>query len=172
MKKINIVLIFLIIIMLIFIVIKIMNQEVITKKEIIGTNENEQQLQYEVEREFKYGEKSNYSEFKEDGTRVNKSEEMKKEQQLEDGVIVKDFNLEYKSGYTSVYGTVTNNSSEVKGGYYVQLVLINDEGKEVNSFTAYLNKIEPSQEGIIATSIPGDIADSYKFEVRRVQEEN
>jgi hypothetical protein len=169
MKKINIVLLLLIIIAIILIVVKICNQDVVENIEIEGGISKEN-LEYEVEREILYGEKSNYSEFNSDNQRVNTSDEIKKSQNVEEGLEVTDFNITYQDGYTKILVNAKNTSSEEKGGYNVNLVFFNDQNEEVITLIAYVNKVQPNEETMICTSLTADIADVYRCEIQKVEE--
>ncbi len=170
MKKINLILVILILIITILIVLKIHNQEIVENIKI-DSEASKENLEYEVRREILYGEKSNYSEFNNEGKRVNTSEEIKKTQISEEGVEVTNFDLAYQNGYTLVNVKVQNTASETKGGYNVDLVFFNDQNVEVARLKTYLNKVEPNKETIIATTLTADIADVYRCEIQKVEGE-
>lgn len=167
MKKGNVILIALVIVMLIIIVINALNKKVDDNRKNDNPKSNENFSEYEAERKELYGEKSLYSEFNENGERVNTSEEMKKEQIIEDGVKIKCFDIVYKDNYTSITANVVNESNEEKGGYFVNLILLNDSGDELVTLKAYLNRLLPKSEGIITTGVSADIADVYKCEIKK-----
>ena len=171
MKRIDWLLVGSIVVMVILICIKLFSQEVIVEKDYSKVTETEEQIKYEANRMLNYGEKGIYSEYSEEGKKVNISSEMKKEQLVEDGVMADGFNVEYKNGYTNIMAIVKNNTNEVKGGYDIELVLFDDEGNDVGSFNTYLNKIQPGEDGYITSCIPGDLSDAYKFEIRKIEEE-
>lgn len=169
MKKINIILILLIIISSISIIIKISNQERIEKVELQQglTKEN---LKYEVEREIIHGEKSLYSEFDSEGKRVNTSEEMKNEQKLDDGLIVKDYKISYQNKFTQIVATVYNSTNERKGGYPAYLVFLNDKNEELLKLKVNINQVEPNSETKITTGVISyDLADTYKCEIQKME---
>lgn len=171
MKKINIILILLILITIIFIIVKICNQEVIEKVEF-EAGVSKENLEYEVEREILYGEKSNYSEFNNEGQRVNTSNELKKVQTIESELEVIDFNISYQDGYTRFIAKVKNSSSEIKGGYDVELICFNAQNEEVSRLKSYLNSVEPNEETMISTTITSDMADVYRCEIQKLEGEN
>ena len=170
MKKINIMLIILIIIFSISIIIKILNQECIEKVEL-QNGLVEENLRYEVEREILSGEKSLYSEFDSEGKRVNTSEEMKKEQKLDDGLIVKDYKISYENKFTQIVATVHNSSNEQKGGYPAYLVLFNDKNEELLKLQVHINKVAANSDTTIVTGITSyDLADTYRSEIQTMEE--
>lgn len=168
-KKINIILIVAIIILSISITIKISKQERIENQKL-QDGLVEENLRYELEREIRYGEKSLYSEFDNDGKRVNKSEEMKKEQKLDDGLLIKDYKISYKNNFTQIVATVYNSSNEEKGGYPAYLIFLNDKNEEVLKLKVNINKIKPNSETKIVTGITSlDLADTYKCEIQKME---
>lgn len=169
MKKINIILIISIIISSISIIIKVSNQECIENVKL-KDGLVEENLRYELEREIMYGEKSLYSEFDSDGKRVNTSEEMKKEQKMDDGLLVKDYKISYQNNFTQIVATVYNFSNEEKGGYPVYLVLLNDKNEELLKLKVNINKVKPNSETKIITGVTAlDLADTYKCEIQKVE---
>lgn len=170
MKKLNLILIILILIITILIVVKIHNQEVVENIKI-DSEASKENLEYEVQREILYGEKSNYSEFNSEGIRINTSEKIKKTQIAEAGVEVTNFDLSSQNGCTIVNVKVKNTTSETKGGYNVDLVFFNDQNIEVSRLKTYLNKVEANKETIIATNLTADIADVYRCEIQKVEGE-
>ncbi|MBP3597133.1 MAG: hypothetical protein J6J60_07045 [Clostridia bacterium] len=169
MNKLNIILIIAIIISIISLIIKIVNQEQIEKVEL-QNGLVEENLRYEVEREIMYGEKTLYSEFDSEGKRVNISEEMKKEQKLDDGLSVKDYNISYKNNFTQIVATVYNLSNEVKGGYPAYLVFYNDQNEELLKLTIDINKVKPNSETKIITGITSyDMSNVYRCEIQKME---
>lgn len=169
MKKINIILIIIIFIMLILIINKVNKQEIIENYKL-ESGISEENLRYELEREILYNEKSNYSEFNEQGERVNTSEEIKKEQILKDGLIVKDYKISYKDNLSQITAIIHNSTETEKGGYFANLVFYNDENKEISTLKVYLNKIKPGQETKIVTSVTLDVSDAYRCEIKELEE--
>ena len=168
MKKINIILIVSIIISSISIIINVSNQECIENVKL-KDGLVEENLRYELEREIMYGEKSLYSEFDSDGKRVNTSEEMKKEQKMDDGLL-KDYKISYQNNFTQIVATVYNSSDEEKGGYPAYLVLLNDKNEEVIKLKVNINNVKPNSETKIITGITSfDLADTYKCEIQKVE---
>lgn len=169
MKKINLIFIFFIIITIILIACKIYNQEIIENIEI-ESGISIENLEYEVEREILFGEKSKYSQFNENNQRINTSEEIKKMKNIDQDLEIQNFDISYQDGYSRINVKVKNVSSEIKGGYNVNLIFYNDENEETFRTRAILNLVNPNSETIIATTILADIADVYRCEIEKVED--
>ncbi|MBP3597030.1 MAG: hypothetical protein J6J60_06495 [Clostridia bacterium] len=169
MKKIRLILIIFNIIVIMAIIIKIANQQINTEY-LLEQGVSEENIRYEVKREILYGEKSLYSDFNSEGARVNTSEEMKKEQKMDNGLIVKDYDISYKNNFSQIVATVYNSSDKENGNFPANLVLLNDRNEEIISLKVHINSILPGEETKIVTGITSDIADVYKCEVRLVEE--
>lgn len=171
MKKINICLTLLNLIILIFIVIKIINQEQLTEY-VLDSDISEENIKYKVARELMNGEKGDYSEFNDEGKRINTSEELKKTLTLDDGLEVMEFNISYYNGHSIISAKIKNNTSDIKGGYNANLVFFNDVSEEIIKLKSYINKIQPDEESIISTSVDWDISNAYRCEIQKVEEKN
>lgn len=168
MKKVNIILIILNLLLITLIIVKISNQKQNIEYKISDFDISFEDLRYELERELLYGE-GKYSGFV-NGVRVNMSEELTKDMALEDGLTVKDYSFNYKNNATKFFGTVVNDSDVKKGGYYANLILYDDTGAEVIKLPVYINEIAPKSEVSVRTSMIGDLSDIYRCEIKKVEE--
>ena len=99
-----------------------------------------------------------------DGTKLNKSETLKKAKTY-DGMEMKDFQLTENGNTTLLLGTITNNTQEEKGGYLVDLVMIDKEGKELERAALYIKKLQPGESTQLSSYVQGDIANAYDFNI-------
>lgn len=171
MKKIKFILIILNIVFLILIIVKVFNQNV-NIEYVLPEDISEENIKYEVRRELIHGEKSLYSKFEDDGTRVNISEELKKEQKLENGLIIKDYKISYKNNFSQITANVYNASNEEKGDFPAYLVLLNDSNQEILRLRVHINKVLPQKETKIITGVTSDIVDVYKCEIQMMEDNN
>ena len=167
MKKINIILVLINLIILILIILKISNQEVLTEYKFEGSEED---LRYELAQEIIYGEKGTYAKFNKDGQRVNTSEKLKEKQIIDNGLEVTDFNIVYENGLSNIEIKVKNTSTETKGDYYADLIFFDENDIEYMTLKAYVNQAEPGEEFTVTTSIDMDITNVYRCEIKKAEE--
>ncbi len=100
----------------------------------------------------------------EDGTRLSTSKALKKEKSF-DGIKVTDIQLTEKKNKTVLLGTLTNTANTKKGGYYVNVVLKDEEGNALKSLRTYINELEAGETTQLNTQVTLDYANAYDFSV-------
>lgn len=100
----------------------------------------------------------------EDGTRLSTSEALKKTKSF-DGITVTDTQLTEKENKTVLLGTLTNTSNETKGGYFVNVVLEDENGNSLKSIRTYINELEAGKSGQLNISLTSDYVKAYDFSV-------
>ena len=80
----------------------------------------------------------------EDGTRLNKSDKLHEKKEF-DGMEITDFQLTEKDNVTLLLGTITNTSNEKKGGYPVNIKVVDKQGNEIITVAAFFGELEPGQ---------------------------
>ena len=101
-----------------------------------------------------------------DGTRLNTSEELHKTKTF-DGMEISEFQLTENGNVTLLLGTITNTSNVEKGGYPVDIKVIDKEGQEIITVGAYISKLQPGQSTQLNTSATFDYANAYDFEISK-----
>ena len=101
-----------------------------------------------------------------DGTKLNTSEELHKTKTF-DGMEISDFQLTENGNVTLLLGIITNTSNVEKGGYPVDIKVLDKEGKEIITIGAYISKLQPGQSTQLNTSATFDYANAYDFEITK-----
>ena len=102
----------------------------------------------------------------EDGTRFNTSDKLH-ETKTFDGMEITNFQLTEKDNVTLLLGTVTNTSSTTKGGYPVNVTVVDKQGNEIITVAAFLGPLEPGQSTQFSTSATFDYANAYDFSITK-----
>ena len=102
----------------------------------------------------------------EDGTRLNKSDKLHEEKEF-DGMEITDFQLTEKDNVTLLLGTITNTSNEKKGGYPVNIKVVDKQGNEIITVAAFFGELEPGQNTQLSTSATFDYANAYDFSITK-----
>ena len=76
----------------------------------------------------------------EDGTRLNKSDKLHEKKEF-DGMEITDFQLTEKENVTLLLGTITNTSNEKKGGYPVNIKVVDKQGNEIITVAAFFGEL-------------------------------
>ena len=92
-----------------------------------------------------------------DGTRINSSDKLH-ETKTFDGLEISDFQLTEKE---------TNNSSTAKGGYAVDITVVDKDRNEMTTVVAYIKELQPGENTILNVSSTFDYANAYDFTISR-----
>ena len=101
-----------------------------------------------------------------DGTRVNTSDKLH-ETKTFDGMEISDFQLTENGNVTLLLGTITNTSSEKKGGYPISIKVLDKDGNELTVVAAYIGELEPGESTQLNSSATFDFANAYDFEITK-----
>ena len=99
-----------------------------------------------------------------DGTRLNTSDKLH-ETKTVDGLEITNFQLTEKDNVTLLLGTVTNTSDTKKGGYPVDVKIVDRQGNEIITIVAFIGSLEPGQSTQFNTSATFDYANAYDFSI-------
>ena len=102
----------------------------------------------------------------EDGTRINSSSSLH-ETKIFDGLEISDFQLTEKDNMAVLLGTITNNSSTAKGGYAVDITVVDKDRNEMTTVVAYIKELQPGENTILNVSSTFDYANAYDFTISR-----
>ena len=101
-----------------------------------------------------------------DGTRLNTSDKLH-ETKTVDGLEITNFQLTEKDNVTLLLGTVTNTSDTKKGGYPVDVKIVDRQGNEIITIVAFIGSLEPGQSTQFNTSATFDYANAYDFSITK-----
>ncbi len=102
----------------------------------------------------------------EDGTRLNESEKLH-ETKTFDGLTISNFQLTEKDNMTILLGTITNNTEETRGGYPINIKVIDKNGNEIITVGGYIGEIKPGESMQLNSSATFDYANAYDFEITK-----
>ena len=80
---------------------------------------------------------------------------------------ITDFQLTEKDNVTLLLGTITNTSNEKKGGYPVNIKVVDKQGNEIITVAAFFGELEPGQSTQLSTSATFDYANAYDFSITK-----
>ena len=75
--------------------------------------------------------------------------------------------LTEKENVTVLLGTITNNTEETRGGYPVDIKIIDKEGNEIITVGGYIGEIKPGESMQLNSSATFDYANAYDFEIMK-----
>lgn len=157
-KKIRIPIFLIIIILIIGIVIGI-NQ--INKED----KENENQIQNEVTEKKEDKIKEKYIQLLEDGSKLNISEKLRKNKKI-DGLVLKDIQLTYKNGVTTLLTNVENTSKEKSKQKVVEVTLVDENKEKIYTLQGIIEEVEAGGTKQLNCSITADFANAYDFTIK------
>lgn len=102
----------------------------------------------------------------EDGTRLNKSDKLH-ETKTFDGMEITNFQLTEKDNVSLLLGTITNTSSETKGGYPIEIKILDKQGNEIITVDAFIGELKAGASTQLSTSATFDYANAYDFSINK-----
>ena len=159
-KKIRMPIFLIIIILIIGIVIGI-NQIKKQDKE----NENENQIQNTIMENEEDEIKEKYVQLLEDGSKLNISEKLRKNKKI-DGLVLKDIQLTYKNGVTTLLTNVENTSNKKSEQKVVEVTLIDENKEKIYTLQGIIEEIEAGGTKQLNCSITADFANAYDFTIK------
>lgn len=102
----------------------------------------------------------------EDGTTINTSEKLKENKTI-DGMEIANLQLTQKNNQTVLLGTITNNTKEKKGGYPVDITMLDKDGNKIVVLVGYIKELQPGESTALNVSTTLDYSDSYDFTITR-----
>ena len=102
----------------------------------------------------------------EDGTRINSSDRLH-ETKTFDGLEISDFQLTEKDNMTVLLGKITNNANTKKGGYAVNITVLDKDRNEMTTVVAYIKELQPGESTTLNVSSTFDYANAYDFTISR-----
>lgn len=111
-------------------------------------------------------EKQEFVEVLEDGTKLNVSDKMKEVKKFEEFEI-SNLKVTENNNVTLLEGTITNVGKTEEGGYPVNLIIKDKEGKEIITIAAFIGKLEPGKSTQLSTSATFDYSNAYDFSISK-----
>ena len=108
--------------------------------------------------------KEEFVEVLSDGTRLNTSSKLHEAKTFE-GMDITNFQLTEDGDVTLLLGTITNNTDTEKGGYPVDVVVVDKEGKEIAKIGLYMPPVKPGESTQLNTNATADFANAYDFSI-------
>ena len=110
-----------------------------------GGKESKQEETNQVKEEF--------VQVQEDGTKVNISNKLKEEKEL-DGLKIGNIQLTEKDGQLTLLANVTNTTSQDVDAFFIDIILYDKDGNEIDTIL-----------GLVSPGITEDYANAYDFKV-------
>jgi len=107
-----------------------------------------------------------YVEKKEDGTKLNTSEELRKTKKLGE-LEFADIRLTSKDGESYLEAKVKNTGTSKTGDEFIKITIFDKEKKVLNTINIYLGTIEEGEEINLSSKTSSDFVNAYDFEVSR-----
>ena len=107
-----------------------------------------------------------YTKLLEDKTKLNTSEKLKEDKKFEE-LKVKDIQLTYKDGVTNLLATIENTTQTKIEMQNVEIVLLDEKGKELNKIPGIIEEIEAGKTTLLNCSVTADFSNVYNFEIRK-----
>ena len=100
------------------------------------------------------------------GVRVNTSDKLHETKSI-DGLQISDFTLTQRDNTTLLLGTIKNVSSSTKGGYPIDIKVIDKDNQELITISGYINELEPGETSQLNVSTTLDYVNAYDFEITK-----
>lgn len=102
----------------------------------------------------------------EDGTKFNTSKKIKETKTI-DGMEITNIQLTEKNNQTVLLGRITNNTKEKKGGYAVNITMLDKDGNKVVVLVGYIKELQPGESTALNVTATLDYSNSYDFTITR-----
>ena len=101
-----------------------------------------------------------------DGTKLNTSDKLHETKEF-DGMQISNFQLTENNNVTLLLGTITNVSDSTKGGYPVNITILDKEGNEIVTVGGYIQELSAGESAQLNTSATFDYANAYDFTITK-----
>lgn len=101
-----------------------------------------------------------------DGTKLNTSNKLK-EKKTFDGMEITDLQLTMNGNVSLLLGRVTNTSSTNKGGYPVNITVLDKKENEIITIKAYIKELAAGESTELNTSATFDYANAYDIKISK-----
>ena len=121
-----------------------------------GGKESKQEETNQVKEEF--------VQVQEDGTKVNISNKLKEEKEL-DGLKIGNIQLTEKDGQLTLLANVTNTTSQDVDAFFIDIILYDKDGNEIDTILGLVSPVKAGQTVELKAGITEDYANAYDFKV-------
>lgn len=105
-----------------------------------------------------------FVQVQEDGTKVNISNKLREEKELE-GLKIGNIRLTEKDGQLTLLANVTNTTSQDVDAFFVNIILYDKEGKEIDTILSLVSPVKTGETIELKSGITEDYANVYDFKV-------
>ena len=106
-----------------------------------------------------------YVQTLDDGNKVNTSEKLKENKKI-DSLELKDIQLMYKNGVTTLLANVENSSNKTVEQKVVEVTLLNDNNEKIYTLQGIIEEIEAGGTKQLNCSITADFVNAYDFTIK------
>ena len=103
----------------------------------------------------------------EDGSKLNVSEELRKEKEIE-GLEITNIQLKETRGITTLLAEVENTSGKISEEKKVQVEILNKKGEVITTLKGRIDKIGVGEKVQLNMSVTADVANAYDFRIREI----
>ena len=103
-----------------------------------------------------------------DGTILNNSTKMQEIKTI-DGLEISNIQLTEKDNVSILLGTVTNKTNETKGDYPVNIIIYDENEKEITTIGGYIGEVNPGESIQLNSSATFDYANAYDFRIEKTE---
>ena len=115
------------------------------------------------------GENASVEEFVkvlDDGTKLNTSDKLKEKKTI-DGMEITDLQLTMNGNVSLLLGKITNTSSTTKGGYPINITVLDKKENEIITIKAYIKELDAGESTELNTSATFDYANAYDIKISK-----
>ena len=109
---------------------------------------------------------NSYADVLEDGSKVNVSSKLKQDKEIE-GLKITNIEVTEVENVTTLVATVKNETSEKKGGYPVNIKVLDDKGNEIITVGGYISEVEAGGEQKLDVTATFDFSSAYDIEITK-----
>ena len=86
-----------------------------------------------------------------------------------DGLEISNIQLTEKDNVSILLGTVTNKTNETKGDYPVNIIIYDENEKEITTIGGYIGEVNPGESTQLNSSATFDYANAYDFRIEKTK---
>lgn len=105
-----------------------------------------------------------YVQFLEDGTKLNISNELRKNKLL-DGLEITNIEIREKNGISTLRADVENKTSVNSKQKNVKITIINKDGEKITELKGIIDPIKIGEKTKLSIAVPTDISNAYDFNI-------
>ena len=102
----------------------------------------------------------------EDGTKVNTSNKLKEEKEL-DGLKIGNIRLTEKDGQLTLFANVRNTTMQDVEAFFIDIILYDKEGNQLDTILGFVSPVKVGGTVELKAGVTEDYANAYDFKVVR-----